>query len=64
MVDPEDNEEPPVVILPLRGITTTLAGARLGSKRTGTSIAASSANTHKLIMLAFFLIIVPLLTFP
>jgi hypothetical protein len=54
MVELEDNEESPVVIVPQIGITTILPAAGLESKIIGISIAASSANTHKLIMIAFF----------
>jgi hypothetical protein len=54
MVELEDNEESPVVIVPLSGITTILLAAGLGIKTVGISIAASNANMHKLIMMAFF----------
>jgi hypothetical protein len=57
MVELEDNEESPVVIVPLSGITTILLAAGLESKIIGISIAATNANTHTLIMMAFFFII-------
>jgi hypothetical protein len=64
MLEPEEDEEPPVVILPLSGITATLSGASPGSNTSGISMAASNAKTHKLMMIAFFLFIVALSTFP
>jgi hypothetical protein len=63
MLEPEESEESPVVILPLSGITATLSGASLGTKRTGISTAASTANTHKPMMIAFLLFIVAVSTF-
>jgi hypothetical protein len=64
MVELEDNEESPVVIVPLSGITTILPAAGLESKIMGINIAAINANTHKLIMIAFFFIPLLLPIFP
>jgi hypothetical protein len=64
MVEPEDNEESPVVIVPLSEITTILPAAGLESKIIGISIAASNANMHKLIMMAFLFILFFLSIFP
>jgi hypothetical protein len=54
MVEPGNNKEPPVVIVPLSGITTILPAGGLEIRIVGISIAASNANMPKLIMIAFF----------
>jgi hypothetical protein len=54
MVEPGDNKEPAVVIVPLRGITTILPTADLGIRIVGIIIAASNAKMAKLIMIALF----------
>jgi hypothetical protein len=64
MVEPEDNEEPSVVIVPLSEITAILPTTGLGIKISGISIAANKANTHTVIMIAFFFTSFPLSIFP
>jgi hypothetical protein len=63
MVEPDDDEESPVLILPLSGITTILSVAPLGSSAIGISMAASNAKTHKPIMIAFFFTVILLSRF-
>jgi hypothetical protein len=54
MVEPESNEELPVVIVPLSEITAILPADSLGIKISGISIAASKANMPKLMIIALF----------